>query len=121
MNYNYNFINQLIDNGFQVELKKTQKINEDGTSEFGHSLNFCRPKYQQRSIVNVKTERRVETINDYDIRTEINCFETGIIFKDKHYYRTQFIIPKTNYIIYEREVTYYSDNTVNYGDWRRLN
>ena len=118
----YNFMN-CIQNGFKVELQQKQIINDDGTKEIVTSRTFLpiqQKQHQPRKIVDIRTEKRTERIKDFNVQRVLHSYETGLIFKDTHYYTTQEVFPFERLKTYERTVTYYDDGTVNYGDWRAI-
>ena len=73
---------------------------------------------QEKFLILLKKKR--ERRKDYEIQSETKYFKTGIIFKDKHYYETQKVIPKDYYVRFERTVNEYSYVTKNYGEWREI-
>ena len=109
-----------INNNFEIKLTQNKKYNLDGTVEIENSI-FCTPKKtNERKIIDVKKETRNILIKDYKIEYQTKSFKTGIIFKDTHYYQIQKVIPLDHYQKQERTVTYYSDGTISYGDWRNI-
>ena len=65
-------------------------------------------------LIQAKTELK----KDFDLINQTKSYETGIIFKDTHYYNIQRVIPKDYYVNNEIIVEEYNDNTINYGDWK---
>ena len=121
-----NCMNDLVDTNFDgflnailkgYSFEKTKVVHPDGTVEFmSRFYNNNKTRQVTKTIKETKTER----VKDYGIRSETKSYQTGLIFKDTHYYQTQKVVPKDYYVNYERTVTYYDDGTVNYGDWRRV-
>ena len=109
----------------KITEQRKLRIYDDGSIEEGEWVEISRieipkPVESGKKIVKIVTEKKCETKKDFQIKTEQKSFETGLIFKDTHYYTTEKVIPSEKEINYERTVTYYNDGTINYGDWREV-
>ena len=123
VNYNggfpKNFFNMMENHGYNCDLVQTRIRHPDGRIEIQSKIGFS--KNRPRKIINTYQETKTEVKKDYDIQTYTNSFQTGLIFKKKHYYETQRVIPKQINEYYQRTVTEYDDGSLSYGDWRRIN
>ena len=45
------------------------------------------------------TQKKIEFIKDFYLINQTRSNETGLIFKDTHYYNIQRVIPKDYYVI----------------------
>lgn len=106
------FFDKYLSEGFAFKID----IREKNKERFMSATFF--PVQNQRKVKEIRTEKKTEIIKDYDIKNNLKSFQTGLIFKDTHYYETQRVIPKNRKVEYKRDVTYYTDGSVNYGDWR---
>ena len=113
-----NFFDMMENNGYNLDLSQSRIKHPDGRLEIQSKIGFS--KHKPRKIVNTYQEKKTEVKKDYDKKTYTNSFKTGLIFKKRHYYETQKVIPKQIYENYQRTVTQYDDGSVNYGDWRRI-
>ena len=102
-----------------VGFVQTNIKHPDGRNEFTYRVDIS--KNNPRKIINTYTETKTVKKKDFDIQTQTKSYQTGLIFKDTHYYETQKVIPKVVSQKYQRTVTQYSDGTSNYGDWRPIN
>jgi hypothetical protein len=104
--------------GYNVNLTQSKINHPDGRVEYQSSFNLT--KNEPRKVVKSFTQNKRELVKDYDIINQTKSYQTGIIFKDTHYYDTQKVVPKNHYVNYERTVDLYNDGTKNYGDWRQI-
>ena len=117
-NFVPNFVEYMKNEGCDFNMTQTKIIHPDGRIEYNRNFGFSKNK--PRKIVRTYTETKREKRKDYEIQSETKYFKTGIIFKDKHYYETQKVIPKDYYVRFERTVNEYSYGTKNYGEWREI-
>ena len=111
--------------GCKITEQRKLRIYDDGSIEEGEweeisRIEIPRPVEQGRTIAKIITEKKCETKKDYQIKTEQKSFQTGIFFKDTHFYTTEKVVPSEKEVNYERTVTYYTDGTINYGEWREV-
>ena len=111
--------------GCKITEQRKLRIYDDGSIEEGEweeisRIEIPRPVESGKKIEKILTEIKCETKKDFKIQTEQKSFKTGLIFKDTHYYTTQKVIPSEKEVKFERTVTYYTDGTINYGDWREI-
>ena len=121
--YNYDKFFSSLDcygkKGYNVHLSQSKINHPDGRVEYQSSIDFS--KNEPRKVVKSFTQNKRELKKDYDIINQTKSYQTGLIFKDTHYYETQKVVPKNYYVNYERTVDQYNDGTKNYGDWRQIN
>ena len=115
----YSGINKLEKKGYNLNLAQSKIFHPDGRVEYQSKLNFT--KDEPRKVVRRYTQTKTELIKDFDLINQTKSYETGLIFKDTHYYNILRVIPKDYYVNYERTVEEYNDGTINYGDWRQIN
>ena len=120
-NMNNNIAN-LVNKGYKVEIEQKQTIKKDGNTENCIKATIFPPDYnkerEQRKVANIITEKKVLNKKDFYIKNEIKSFQTGIFFKDTHYYNSPKVIPFNRKQSYERTVLVYNDGNINYGEWR---
>ena len=122
INYNGGFPSSLFDmvqkGEFNVNVSQKKIHHPDGRIEFQSNIGISKNK--PRSVVNTYNETKTEVKKDFDIINQTKSYQTGLIFKDTHYYETQKVIPRNTYEKYVRSVSQYDDGTYNYGDWRKV-
>ena len=111
--------------GCKITEQRKLRIYDDGSIEEGEweeisRIEIPRPVEQGRTIAKIITEKKCETKKEYQIKTEQKSFQTGIFFKDTHFYTTEKVVPSEKEVNYERTVKYYTDGTINYGEWREV-
>ena len=122
VNYNnFNDYNKFIDfysnKGYQVTFRRTQEIEKNGTKKCNLDIIFTR---QPKKIEKVIKEYDSRLLNGATLMPVLKCYTTGLIFKDKHFYTDYEVVPCPYKQNYERTVTYYSDGTIDYSDWREI-
>lgn len=112
--------------GCKITEQRKLRIYDDGSIEEGEweeisRIEIPKPIESGKKIEKIITEKKCEKKKDFTIKTEVKTYQTGILFfKKDHNYTTEKVIPIEKEINYERTVTYYTDGTINYGDWREV-
>ena len=106
--------------GYKIIQQRKIRIYEDGSTEDDnwetiHKIKIERPiVLGSKFIIQVYRETCFINDNNYQYINETRFFGSNLIMSRR-------LFDNRRYIFFERYVTFYSDGSINYGDWRRIN